>query len=289
MSSSYELDTFVNDTILKRWSAVRRKLIEVSNFALQYHITRRMNHSKIIPLKIATNLFILSFFVQHAEGPLILYRKEEDKKWCLMQCQEIFEAIRVALVFLQNFQSVSRLEFIAREYEINIQFQGVLDHIENRIVAIEKKVYDDYPTLCKRTREEYAKIFHQERYEAAIVFDQDHAKHKKVREVLRAMQVLGLEEKKNFAVNELSSLTGVRPKEFCIKTSQTSWLDDEYTLGSYSYAKVGGSQARVILQEPVEEKLYFAGEAISQKFYSTMHGAFASGEKAALKFIDYRK
>ena len=39
-------------------------------------------------------------------------------------------------------------------------------------------------------------IFHQERYEAAIVFDQDHAKHKKVREVLRAMQVLGLEEKK---------------------------------------------------------------------------------------------
>ena len=85
MSSSYELDTFVNDTILKRWSAVRRKLIEVSNFALQYHITRRMNHSKIIPLKIATNLFILSFFVQHAEGPLILYRKEEDKKWCLMR------------------------------------------------------------------------------------------------------------------------------------------------------------------------------------------------------------
>ena len=153
MSSSYELDTFVNDTILKRWSAVRRKLIEVSNFALQYHITRRMNHSKIIPLKIATSLFILNFFVQHAEGPLILYRKEEDKKWCLMQCQEIFEAIRVALVFLQNFQSVSRLEFIAREYEINIQFQGVLDHIENRIVAIEKKVYDDYPTLCKRTRE----------------------------------------------------------------------------------------------------------------------------------------
>ncbi|MBC62446.1 MAG: hypothetical protein CMP11_08310 [Zetaproteobacteria bacterium] len=106
---------------------------------------------------------------------------------------------------------------------------------------------------------------------------------------IKELNDLGLEEKKNFAVNELSSLTGVRPKEFCIKTSQTSWLDDEYTLGSYSYAKVGGSQARVILQEPVEEKLYFAGEAISQKFYSTMHGAFASGEKAALKFIDYRK
>ena len=31
-----------------------------------------------------------------------------------MQCQEIFEAIRVALVFLQNFQSVSRCQICER-------------------------------------------------------------------------------------------------------------------------------------------------------------------------------
>ena len=78
MSFPYELDTFVNDTILKRWSEVRRKLIEVSNFTLQYHITRRMQHSKVVPLNIAIQLFILNFFVQQAEGPVILYRKEED-------------------------------------------------------------------------------------------------------------------------------------------------------------------------------------------------------------------
>ena len=71
MSFSYELDTFVNDSILKRWSEVRRKLIEVSNFTLQYHITRRIQHSKVVPLNITIQLFILNFFVQQAEGPVI--------------------------------------------------------------------------------------------------------------------------------------------------------------------------------------------------------------------------
>ena len=86
-----------------------------------------------------------------------------------MQCQDIFETIRIALVFLQQFENVTRLEFIAREHEINEEYKNALHCIEKNIAAIEKKVYEDYPTLCRRMREEYAAIFHQERYEAAIV------------------------------------------------------------------------------------------------------------------------
>ena len=158
MSEEYELDTFVNDTILKRWSAVRRKLHEVSNFILQYHIVRRMEHSKIVPLEIAIQMFVLNFFVQHAEAPLILRRKEEDKSWCLDQCEDIFDSIREALVFLEGFEKVSRLEYIAREHDIKVKYRNVLERIENNICAIEDRIFSEYPTLCKRTREESYKL-----------------------------------------------------------------------------------------------------------------------------------
>ena len=103
-----------------------------------------------MPLNITIQLFILNFFVQQAEGPVILYRKEEDKNWCLMQCQDIFETVRVTLVFLQQFENISRLEFIARSHEINVEYKNVLGSIEKSIVAIEKKVYENFPLYVEQ-------------------------------------------------------------------------------------------------------------------------------------------
>ena len=125
MSKEYELDTYINDTILKRWSDVRRKIHEVSNFILQYHIVRRMEHSKIVPLEIAIQMFVLNFFVQHAEAPLILRRKEGDKLWCLDQCEDIFDSIREALVFLEGFEKVSRSDCSTTRVKSKIVELGV--------------------------------------------------------------------------------------------------------------------------------------------------------------------
>jgi len=36
-----------------------------------------------------------------------------------------------------------------------------------------------------------------------------------------------------------------------------------------------------VLAEPVNERLFFAGEATSPHFFSTAHGAYESGERAA--------
>ena len=63
---------------------------------------------------------------------------------------------------------------------------------------------------------------------------------------------------------------------------RTSWSTDPWTLGSYSFLPVGATpQARADLAAPVDDVLFFAGEALSADSPSTVHGAQASGLAAA--------
>jgi monoamine oxidase len=60
------------------------------------------------------------------------------------------------------------------------------------------------------------------------------------------------------------------------------WPADEWSRGAYSYVRVGGENAGEVLAEPVEDRLFFAGEATdSQGQASTVAGALASGARAA--------
>ena len=62
----------------------------------------------------------------------------------------------------------------------------------------------------------------------------------------------------------------------------TRWLSDPWAMGSYSYPAVGNrSEDRVTYAEPVNERLYFAGEAAHLTHYGTVHAALESGQKAA--------
>ena len=63
---------------------------------------------------------------------------------------------------------------------------------------------------------------------------------------------------------------------------RTRWLSDPWSLGSYSYLPVGATPAdRAALATPVADRLFFAGEATSSEHPSTVHGAAASGRRAA--------
>ena len=64
------------------------------------------------------------------------------------------------------------------------------------------------------------------------------------------------------------------------------WQRDPYAMGAYSYVLVGGLGARAALAEPVEETLYFAGEATApQEEAGTVAGALASGISAAARAV----
>jgi monoamine oxidase len=60
------------------------------------------------------------------------------------------------------------------------------------------------------------------------------------------------------------------------------WSADPFSRGSYSYIAVGGLDAPGKLARPVEDTLYFAGEATDSHGHSgTVHAAIASGERVA--------
>jgi monoamine oxidase len=65
-----------------------------------------------------------------------------------------------------------------------------------------------------------------------------------------------------------------------------NWSGDPFARGAYSYAGVGGAEARRVLATPVEDTLFFAGEATNTEGYaSTVHGAIATGKRAAQAII----
>jgi len=66
------------------------------------------------------------------------------------------------------------------------------------------------------------------------------------------------------------------------------WGRDPFALGSYSYAKPGFADCRQALAEPVEDRLFFAGEACSSHDFSTAHGAWQTGVAAAEQIIAAR-
>lgn len=59
------------------------------------------------------------------------------------------------------------------------------------------------------------------------------------------------------------------------------WGTDAWAGGSYSCALPGHADDRAILATPVDERLFFAGEACSIRSFSTAHGAYETGLAAA--------
>jgi monoamine oxidase len=55
------------------------------------------------------------------------------------------------------------------------------------------------------------------------------------------------------------------------------WQTDPFSCGAYSYLRVGGGNARHALADPIEDTLYFAGEATNDHDMGTVNGAFESG------------
>ena len=65
-----------------------------------------------------------------------------------------------------------------------------------------------------------------------------------------------------------------------------NWHRDPLAAGAYSYIPVGGTDAQAKLARPLENTLFFAGEATNTEGHQgTVHGAIASGLRAAQEII----
>lgn len=66
----------------------------------------------------------------------------------------------------------------------------------------------------------------------------------------------------------------------------TRWASDPYAFGSYSFNPVGYTPAlREALATPLEQKVFFAGEATERDHFATAHGAYLSGLRVAKEIL----
>ena len=84
-----------------------------------------------------------------------------------------------------------------------------------------------------------------------------------------------------FALEELGALMGADFRRGLHGLAETHWAHDPWALGSYSHALPGHAGDRAVLARPVDGRLFFAGEATHARLYSTVHGAWESGLRAA--------
>lgn len=64
------------------------------------------------------------------------------------------------------------------------------------------------------------------------------------------------------------------------------WRADRWSRGGYSYVLVGGEGARKELSLPIQQTLFFAGEATDAEEAGTVAGALRSGQRAAREVLE---
>ena len=90
------------------------------------------------------------------------------------------------------------------------------------------------------------------------------------------------------ALDALGTMFGIDvPQPLAVQI--TRWASDPFAAGSYSYNPVGSDPAlRDALAAPVDDRLFFAGEATHREHHATVHGAYLSGMRAAQLARDAR-
>jgi monoamine oxidase len=90
----------------------------------------------------------------------------------------------------------------------------------------------------------------------------------------------------DFATGELAGLFGTAIRQRLRHLASSAWATDVFARGSYSFALPGHSGDRAALAAPINDRLFFAGEACSLMDFSTAHGAFLNGRDAADRIAD---
>lgn len=77
--------------------------------------------------------------------------------------------------------------------------------------------------------------------------------------------------------------SGIRKR--IVRSLFTRWAADPWSRGAYSACKPGRAAARQVFSEPVDGRVFLAGEHCSIPHYATIHGAHLSGIAAAERAI----
>jgi monoamine oxidase len=90
------------------------------------------------------------------------------------------------------------------------------------------------------------------------------------------------------AMSSLHQIFGIaesKLRELLVASYTHDWHSDPFARGAYAYLPVNGLAAQQTLSHPVDDTLFFAGEATSVGHIGTVHGAIESGQRAAREVL----
>jgi monoamine oxidase len=91
--------------------------------------------------------------------------------------------------------------------------------------------------------------------------------------------------RQDFVVQTLARMIGSQAAHGLHGTSSSNWGRNPLTLGSVSLAKPGHLSARQLLQAPINERIFLAGEALAGKQVQSVHGAYDNGRQTARRVL----
>ncbi len=101
----------------------------------------------------------------------------------------------------------------------------------------------------------------------------------------RSAALMGAEAAFARAVDQLTALFGASVRSCLKPLTASNWAGTASIGGGYSHALPGHAGARKLLARPYDDRIFFAGEATHKSDFSTAHGAYATGLRAAEEFL----
>jgi monoamine oxidase len=90
------------------------------------------------------------------------------------------------------------------------------------------------------------------------------------------------------AVSSLKKIFGVSEtslRKLLLQSYLHNWNQDPFSRGAYAYLPVDGLEKQQELARPLQNTIFFAGEATSVGHIGTVHGALESGQRAAREIL----
>jgi monoamine oxidase len=91
----------------------------------------------------------------------------------------------------------------------------------------------------------------------------------------------GIEASADLAKEKLKQAFGSNITKHVVRHSVTAWRGEPWVKGAYAASVPGEAHQRAALAKPIDNRLFFAGEATAREFIATAHGAYLSGISAA--------
>ena len=191
-------------------------------------------------------------------------------------------------------ESASYVRFVPELFEKQLALEKIEMGAANRIVlAFKSKWWIDHLAKVDRKRSELGFLFAQhvpiavwwssEPLDGALLTGW--AGGKKAIELSK----LGARAFETIAVESLAEIFRVGVpyiEQQLISAHYHNWEMDPFSCGAYTYLGVGGVDAPAELAKSIQNTLYFAGEATNYDgHWGTVHGAIASGKRAAREII----